>query len=123
MFPWKLIESTRGYIFTWLVGYSALLGPIGGIILADYLLLRRTRLVVDALFQRHGPYAYRHGINPAAMLALLAGVAPCVPGFLHAAGLVERVGAIFAAFYTYAWFVGFVLAASVYLLAMRGHRR
>ena len=31
MFPWKLLESTGGYIFTWLIGYSALLGPIAGI--------------------------------------------------------------------------------------------
>ena len=36
MMPWKLVADPTGYIFTWLVGYTALLGPIGGILIADY---------------------------------------------------------------------------------------
>lgn len=123
IFPWKLIESTSGYIFTWLVGYSALLGPIGGIILADYYLLRRTELDLDGLFQRQGPYHYRGGVNPAALVALTLGVAPNVPGFLHAAGFVSAMPPFFVSLYTYAWFVGFGIAAIVYLLLMRGARR
>ncbi len=123
IFPWKLIESTSGYIFTWLVGYSALLGPIGGIILADYYLLRRTELDLDGLFQRRGPYSYRGGFNPAALLALALGVAPNVPGFLHAAGFVSAAPPLFVTLYTYAWFVGFGIAAVVYLALMRGSRR
>ena len=56
IFPWKLLESTGSYIFTWLIGYSALLGPIAGIMLADYLLLRRTELDAKALFDHRGIY-------------------------------------------------------------------
>src|SRR5690606_9432983 len=56
IFPWKLLESTGSYIFTWLIGYSALLGPIAGIMLADYLLLRRTELNAAALFDHEGIY-------------------------------------------------------------------
>ena len=41
--PWKLLADPTGYIFTWLIGYSALLGPIAGILLADYYLVRRVR--------------------------------------------------------------------------------
>ena len=116
MFPWKLIESTSGYIFTWLIGYSALLGPIGGILIADYYLLRRTRLELEALYQRSGRYWYRGGYNPVAILALVLGVLPNVPGFLQAAGFVESVPVAFATIYTYAWFVGFVVAGGIYWL-------
>ena len=119
MFPWKLIESSAGYIFTWLIGYSALLGPIGGILLTDYYLLRRTELDSDGLFRHDGPYGYRHGYNWIALVSLVAGVAPNVPGFLEAAGLVERVPAVFSAVYTYAWFVGFGLSGALYWLLSR----
>ena len=120
--PWKLIASTEGYIFTWLVGYSALLGPIVGILLADYFVLRRTHLDVDALFQQKGAYHYRGGYNPVALLAFGVAVLPNVPGFLHAAGAFEDgvVPPIFDTIYTYAWFVGFLLAGGIYLAAMKG---
>jgi NCS1 family nucleobase:cation symporter-1 len=119
IFPWKLLETTGAYIFTWLIGYSALLGPIAGIMLADYLLLRRTELKVDDLFRHGGVYGYRGGWNPAALIALLIGVLPNLPGFLHAAGFVASVPAIFQSIYTYAWFVGLGVAAAVYLGLMR----
>ena len=114
IFPWKLIESSQGYIFTWLIGYSALLGPIGGILLVDYYLLRRTELDLEGLFSHEGPYEYRGGYNRVALVALVAGVAPSVPGFLEAAGLVEAVPALFGSMYTYAWFVGFAIAGGLY---------
>jgi nucleobase:cation symporter-1, NCS1 family len=119
--PWKLIASTGGYIFTWLVGYSALLGPIVGILLADYFLLRRTRLDVDALFQAHGPYRYKGGFNPAALLAFALAVLPNIPGFLHQAGAIGDgvLPPIFDTIYTYAWFVGFGLAGALYLGMMK----
>src|SRR5690606_18514240 len=81
MFPWKILETTQGYIFTWLIGYGALLGPLAGIMLVDYFILRRTRLDVPALFSEHGPYAYRNGWNIAAVVALLLGALPNLPGF------------------------------------------
>ncbi|MDP6762914.1 MAG: NCS1 family nucleobase:cation symporter-1 [Planctomycetota bacterium] len=117
--PWKLIESTDGYIFTWLIGYSALLGPIGGIVICDYFLVRRTHIDVDALYQSRGAYSFRGGVNPVAMLALVIGVAPNVPGFLAEAGFVDSVPALFASVYTYAWFVGFALAGAVYTIGMK----
>ncbi len=124
MMPWKLLASASGYIFTWLVGYSALLGPIGGILIADYFLLRKRRLDVDDLYRRGGRYEYAGGVNPAALIALAVGVAPNVPGFL-AHAFPARFGglpAFWTGLYSYAWFLGFGLAAVVYLLLMRGHR-
>lgn len=114
IFPWKLIESSAGYIFTWLVGYSALLGPIGGILIVDYYLVRRTELDVEGLYRHDGPYRYHGGYNWVAFVALLIGVVPNVPGFLQVAGLVAEVPALFVTIYSYAWFVGFLLAGFVY---------
>src|SRR5678816_917457 len=115
--PWKLIESSGGYIFTWLLGYSALLGPIAGILVADYWLLRRARLDSAALYDPAGAYAYQGGWNPAALAALAIGVAPSVPGFLHEAvpTRFDGVAPAMVALYPYAWFVGAAVAASVYL--------
>ena len=117
--PWKLIASTGGYIFTWLIGYSALLGPIGGILIADYFILRRTDYDVDSLFRKDGAYWYSGGFNPIAIGSLLVAVAPNVPGFLMAAGFVETVPEIFQTLYTYAWFVGFLLAGVLYTGLMK----
>ena len=120
--PWKILASTDGYIFTWLIGYSALLGPVAGIMLVDYFFLRSTRLDVPALFAERGEYAYRNGWNPAALIALIAGVLPNIPGFFKAAGFVADVPDAFEVIYTYAWFVGLAIASAVYLVMMKSRR-
>ncbi|MGM0981939.1 MAG: NCS1 family nucleobase:cation symporter-1 [Pseudomonadota bacterium] len=117
--PWKLLETTGAYIFTWLIGYSALLGPLAGIMLADYLLLRKTELSHDDLFKKNGMYSYGNGWNSIAWVAFIIAVLPNLPGFLSAAGLVESVPAIFSTIYNYAWFVGVAIGAIVYLGLMR----
>jgi NCS1 family nucleobase:cation symporter-1 len=123
--PWKLLATTGGYIFTWLAGYSALLGPIAGIMIADYWLVRRTRLDVDDLYRADGRYAYRNGWNPAALVAFLAGVLPNLPGFLKTAApaTFAWIGPAWAASYTYAWFIGLALALALYSVLMWGSRR
>src|SRR6201996_8291899 len=85
MMPWKILASTQGYIFTWLVGYSALLGPIAGIMVVDYFLIRKTELSHRELFDDNGIYSYEKGWNLAAVIALVRGVLPTVPGFLNTA--------------------------------------
>jgi nucleobase:cation symporter-1, NCS1 family len=115
MQPWKLIADPTGYIFKWLVAYSGLLGAVGGVLIADYYLIRRTRLDLKALYQGAGPYWYAAGFNPAAMIALAVGIAPCVPGFLGTIGAVE-VGPPWITTYNYAWFISFGLSAASYLI-------
>jgi NCS1 family nucleobase:cation symporter-1 len=105
--PWKLLSSAETYIFSWLVGYSALLGPIAGVMIADYWVLRRQQLDVPDLYRTAGRYA---GVNPIAVGALALGVLPNLPGFLSSAKLVSGVPAFFDELYPYAWFVGFFLA-------------
>jgi len=118
IFPWKLLESTQGYIFTWLIGYSALLGPIAGILIADYFFIRRTNLDVGDLFRIEGRYSFKGGWNPIALIALVLAVLPNVPGFLNAAtGASSAEGFVpgfFDELYTYAWFVGLFIAGGLY---------
>ncbi|MBJ93187.1 MAG: nitrate reductase [Rickettsiales bacterium] len=120
IFPWKLMESTQGYIFTWLIGYSALLGPIAGILIADYFIIRRTELDVADLFRTDGRYRFRGGWNPVALIALVLAVLPNVPGFINAATGANKVEGFVPSFfdelYTYAWFVGLFIAAGLYTL-------
>jgi nucleobase:cation symporter-1, NCS1 family len=110
MMPWKLMSSFGNYIFGWLIGYSALLGPIAGIMIADYFLLRRTRLDTDSLYRRNGAYEYSHGIHPSAIAALVLGVF---------AALIGLVIPSLRFLYDYAWFVGFFVASTIYLLLAR----
>ncbi|PXW22445.1 NCS1 family nucleobase:cation symporter-1 [Paraburkholderia caballeronis] len=121
MMPWKILATTQGYIFTWLVGYSALLGPVAGIMMVDYFLVRATRLDTTQLFDENGEYAYVNGWNPAAVVALIAGVLPNLPGFLNVAfpTAFPSVPDAFKGLYTYAWFVGLAIAALVYGVLMK----
>ena len=123
--PWKILASTHGYIFTWLVGYSALLGPVAGIMLVDYYFLRGTRLNTDELFAEQGEYAYRGGWNPAAAIALALGILPNLPGFLNAAfpDMFAGVPGFFKTLYDYAWFAGLAISAVIYVLLMRSARQ
>jgi NCS1 family nucleobase:cation symporter-1 len=109
MMPWKLISDFSSYIFGWLVGCSALLGPIAGIMICDYYVVRRRRLEVESLYQRGGPYEYSRGFNPKAVIALVAGVSVALIGL--------GVPAV-RWLYDYAWFIGFVVSGGLYFLLM-----
>ena len=124
MMPWKLYSDAASYIFTWLLGYSSLMGAIGGILIADYWVLRRQNLSLPDLFSVDGRYSYGgRGTNWRAVAALVLAVLPVAPGFFRAAttagGQVPDPG-FFDTLYTYAWFVTFALSFVVYLILMRG---
>jgi nucleobase:cation symporter-1, NCS1 family len=110
MMPWKLLSDFSSYIFGWLVGCSAFLGPIAGIMICDYYLVRRRRLVVDDLYRRSGAYEFWRGFNPVAIVALATGIAIALIGLA-----VPAVRWL----YDYAWFVGFAVSGGLYFLLMR----
>lgn len=116
--PWKLIADPTGYIFTWLIAYSSLLGAVGGVLIADYFALRKTTLHLEELYEESGRYWYRGGFNPMAIIALIVGILPCVPGFLGTVKLLE-VAPIWLELYHYAWFIGFGVSFIVYLGLMK----
>ncbi|MCW1924707.1 NCS1 family nucleobase:cation symporter-1 [Luteolibacter arcticus] len=117
MMPWKLYADPNGYIFTWLIGYSALLGPIAGIMIADYFVLRRRKLDVDELYRTNGIYRFTNGFSLAGLSAFLLSVSPNLPGFLVQIGALDAASVpdIFETLYRQAWFVGFGLGFVLFL--------
>jgi nucleobase:cation symporter-1, NCS1 family len=110
LMPWKLLSDFSAYIFGWLVGYSGLLGPVAGVMIADYFVLRRARLKLDDLYRRDGAYEYDGGINWRAVIALGAGIALALLGLV-----IPPLRFL----YNYAWFVGFAVSGVAYLGLMR----
>ena len=114
--PWKLLANADTYINGWLIGYSALLGPIAGILIADYFIIRKKQLDVADLYREGGRYGRW---NPVALLALACGVLPNLPGFLKGVHLLDTIPPFFAGIYVYAWFTGVLVAGGVYVAATR----
>src|SRR3989339_1638261 len=110
MMPWKLLSDFSAYIFGWLVGYSGFLGPIAGILICDYFLVKKSKLVVLDLYRRNGVYEYKNGFNVKAIYALAAGVFVALIGLL-----VPSLRFL----YDYAWFIGFAVSFLVYLAIMK----
>jgi NCS1 family nucleobase:cation symporter-1 len=118
MMPWKLLADPSGYIFTWLVGYSALLGPVGGIMIADYFVYRARKLDIRALYDPDGCYRYSGGFSVVAIASFVLAVLPSLPGFLAQVGWMDPAGVppLLLGIYSYAWFSGFALAFAAYLV-------
>lgn len=105
MQPWKLLANYSSYIFSWLVGYSGFLGPIAGVLICDYFVVRKKLIVVEDLYRRGGEYEYSRGFNWRAIAALGLGAG------------VAFVGLVFPPLrilYDYAWFVGFAVSFLLY---------
>ena len=124
IFPWKLIADPNGYIFTWLIAYSSLLGPVGGIMIVDYFFIRKKELNAVDLYREQGEYTYSKGFNFKAIVALLLGILPNGPGFLLQIQLIDAT--VFPEWishlYNYAWFVGFSVSGVVYYLLMKKNK-
>jgi NCS1 family nucleobase:cation symporter-1 len=122
--PWKLLSSSEEYVLTWLIGYSALLGPIAGILIGDYYILKKRQLEINELYcDAYSLFTYR-AMNWIAMLALVIGIIPNMPGFIRSLDLHHhREKNFFDHIYVYAWFIGLFLAGFVYVIAMLIHRR
>src|SRR3954462_4611762 len=117
MDTWKLVADPSNYIVRWLIAYSSLLCAGGGVLIADYFVIRRTRLDLAGLYRKAGPYWYAGGVNPIALVALVAGILPCAPGFLATVKVVDS-GPFWTDLYNYAWFVSFGLSFIVYTAGM-----
>src|ERR1700682_1731256 len=110
MMPWKMLGDYSAYIFGWLVGYSGLLGPIAGVMIADYFLVRHRELLVADLYRRNGVYEFTNGVNYRGLAALALGIAVALLGLV-----VPPMRWL----YDYAWFVGFAVSGLVYVILMK----
>ncbi len=106
IFPWKLLEMYQ----TWLITYSGLLGAVGGVIVCDYVFIRRGVLRLRDLYLEDGAYVYTGGVNRSAMLALVAGVAVAILGLLHPS---------LRFLFNGAWFSAATVSFGVYYLLMQ----
>ncbi len=80
--PWNLIANPKIYIFDWLGTVSIALGPVAGILIADYWLVRKCKLTVPDLYDPNGRYRYWNGINPKAIIAAALGVFAAYSGLI-----------------------------------------
>jgi NCS1 family nucleobase:cation symporter-1 len=122
MFPWKLIADPTGYIFNWLIAYSALLGALAGVMICDYFLIRKTMVSLPDLFKARSQYK---GWNAPAWVAFATSLLPVIPGFLVTVGALQadQVGAFWRDLYSYAWFVTFFLSFGLYYVLMQFSRK
>jgi len=105
MQPWKLMANYGSYIFGWLVGYSGFLGPIAGVLICDYFLIRKKILLPEDLYRRGGQYEYSRGFHWQAIVALAAGAGVAFIGLA-----VPPLRSL----YDYAWFIGFAVSFMAY---------
>jgi NCS1 family nucleobase:cation symporter-1 len=113
LMPWKLLANYKTFILGWLGGYAAFLGPVAGIMICDYFVVRRCELQLEDLYLRGGAYEYRHGFNWSAIIALTAGAGTALVGLAVSA---------LRSLYDYSWFVGFAVSFAVYYGLMRMQR-
>ncbi len=109
MQPWRLMKDQG-----WLVAYSAGLGAIAGVLIADYYLVRARKLELADLYRERGVYRYRGGWNVPAVAATVLGA-----GIAWAGAFLPALHVL----YDYAWFVGFFVAAGVYYATARKPKR
>ena len=122
--PWNLYNDPHGYIFTWLIGSSSLLGAVGGVLICDYWLLRGAKLSIKNLFDPVGRYRYDRGWNWCAVLAVVLSIMPVIPGFIDnvAGGTLLQpdtgIAEVVRNLYRYSWFVTFGLSVIIYAALM-----
>ncbi|MGB9403981.1 MAG: NCS1 family nucleobase:cation symporter-1 [Candidatus Acidiferrales bacterium] len=109
MQPWKLMANYGSYIIGWLVGYSGFLGPIAGVMIADYYIVRKKIILTEDLYDRHTFYEFSGGFNWRAIGSLIAGILVALSGL--------EIKAL-SGLYHYAWFVGFGVSFVAYLVWM-----
>jgi NCS1 family nucleobase:cation symporter-1 len=114
LMSWELLKkmgwlesqvSVESLYSNWLIGYSSLLGPIAGIMIVDYFLVRRQALDLAGLYRDGGPYP---AWNRAGFVAFL------VPVGLT---LIAITTGWLGWFYDYGWFTGSLLGGLIYYLA------
>src|SRR5216684_3183457 len=114
MMPWKLLANYDTFVVAWLGGYAAVLGSVAGIMICDYYVVRRRRLLTNDLYLRNGVYEYSGGFNWRAIATL---------AIASAVALVGLVLPSVRFLYDYSWFVGFVVAFAVYWAIMATQER
>jgi NCS1 family nucleobase:cation symporter-1 len=130
LLPWKLLASPEAYVFVWLGFYGGIMGAVGGILVADYWLVRRTELRVPDLFVLDGHYHFNRGWNVRAVIATAVGAFVAVGGAYSAVGAdgqktgpfpADGIVPLLRPVYDYNWVVAFLVAMATYWV-LASHR-
>ncbi|MEP6461846.1 MAG: NCS1 family nucleobase:cation symporter-1 [Frankiaceae bacterium] len=125
--PWRLLTNPHVYIFVWLGFYGGLLGSIAGVLIADYWIIRRTKLRLAALYLPRSDYWYRNGYNWRAILALVVGGVLAVGGAHSDPGQgpfpTDGLIPFLKPLYNYGWAVGLVAAFAIHTALSLGSRQ
>ncbi|KAK9701002.1 uracil permease [Basidiobolus ranarum] len=117
--PWKLLSGANGFL-NFLSSYTTFLGPIGGVVIADYWIVRKRYVEVSELYKPGGIYWYSNGFHMPALVALVIGIIPNFPGFLNKIG-VQGIPDFFQKVFNFSWFIGFLLGGFVYVMICQFH--
>lgn len=110
--PWNIVKNAAG-LLAFLSGYSCLMGPLAGVIVSDYYLIKKRKLNLHELYHDHGIYHYSHGWNWRAYLAFVIGMGPLIPGFAKSIQNSLNVGGAWK-IYTFACIYGFFMSLTSY---------
>jgi NCS1 family nucleobase:cation symporter-1 len=119
--PWNILHSSDNFL-NFLNGYSVFLGPMCGIMLCDYWILRRGYLNLEQLYTRGGFYWYTKGWNFRAGVAFLVALVPGLPGLANNVNHDLNIPQGFRNVYTLNWLVGVVIAGVVYYALSMGFK-
>ncbi len=119
LMSWELLKkmgwletdvSVESLYSNWLLGYSSLLGPIAGIMVVDYFLIKNQEYNLIALYQDNAGYP---AWNKSGFIAFLVPVALT---------LIAVTTGVFSWFYDYGWFTGSILGGLIYYFVARNER-
>jgi NCS1 family nucleobase:cation symporter-1 len=123
LMSWELLKklglietdvSVEGLYSNWLIGYSSLLGPIAGIMVVDYFLVKNQSYDLIALYKDGSTYP---AWNLPGFIAFL------VPVALTVAAIMLGNTSWFYGFYTYGWFTGSLLGGLIYFVIANRSKR
>ena len=117
--PWK-IETSASRFLAFLNGYSIFLGPIAGVILTDYYIIRRRKgYNVYHLYKPQGVYWYSRGFNLRAIAAFSIGMIPQLPGLVYQVNPdIPGLSRVYINFTSMSWLVSVVFARCVTFLSI-----
>lgn len=130
--PWKLLASPEAYVFVWLGFYGGILGAVGGVLVGDYWLHRKTNIRVPELFKYRSDYHYQGGWHWQAIVATVLGGLVAVGGAYSAVAPDGTKSGPFPAdgmipflkpLYDYNWVVSFLVGMATYWLLTLPEKR
>ncbi|KAH6717873.1 NCS1 nucleoside transporter [Leptodontidium sp. MPI-SDFR-AT-0119] len=112
--PWNIQYSAASFS-AFLGGYGMFLGPIAGIMMADFWVLRKRHLNLASLYRHPDIYSFFHGFNLRAFVAFVCGIAPNLAGLARATGNLS-VPKTATYVYSLSWLIGTIVSFSIYIL-------